>query len=242
MAFSEQLKNQIYSYCENHLPDEDWYSDEFIFIEEGAIRKRIIEEFKGVRFAYKLYEGLEATDENLIFEVRHQILSYASSYEAIIHYVLYNYYQETEAFRTMLYHTVPTKMSFCERQMMEVKNILSRQNEQIYIFHDQERKKDESQVRFDDKCKTAKSLGLLKKFRNEHGEEIDLPSEIIEIYGYRNAIHLVAEQRKGIQYELDLSKKAYMRMQPFVDQIKAGLARDHKSIYRNLEDFRDEPC
>lgn len=233
MAFSKQLKKQIYSYCGNHLPDEDWYNDEFKFIEENAIRKRIIEEFKGVRFAYKLYEGLEAKDENRIFEVRHQILSYASIYEAIIHYVLYNYYQDTEKFHKMLYHTVPTKMSFCERQMIEVKRILSRQGEKIYIFHDQERKKDESQVRFDDKCKTAKSLGLLKKFRNKQGEEIDLPSEIIEIYGYRNAIHLVAEQRKGIQYELDLSKKAYRRMKPFVDQIKAGLARDHKSIYRN---------
>ena len=99
------------------------------------------------------------------------------------------------------------------------------------IYHLQERKKDETQVRFDDKCKTAEALGLLKKFVNDHGDTINLPAEIIEIYGYRNAIHLVAEQRKGIQYELDLSKTAYRRMRPFIDQIKERLKQDKKGIY-----------
>ena len=231
MPFSEQVRTTIYDYCENHLADEAWYNNEFDFIEESTIRKRIIEEFKGIRFAYKLYEGISATDENRIFEVRHQILAYASIYEAIIHFVLYTYYQDTVEFHKMQYHTVPTKMSICERQMIEVKKILSQQNEHIYIYHNQERKKDESQVRFDDKCRAAEALGLIRKFVSDQREVIDLPAEIIEIYGYRNAIHLVAEQRKGIQYELVLSKKAYRRMRPFVDQIKAGLLRDHKSIY-----------
>ena len=231
MPFSKQLKSQIYDYCENHLADADWYDAEFEFIEDSAMRERLINEFKGVRFAYKLYEGLEATGENYIFEVRHQILAYASIYEAIIHYVLYNYYQDTDEFHKMQYHTVPTRMSFSDKQMAEVKKILSRQNDQIYIYHDQERKIDESQVRFDDKCKTAEALGLLSKIITDQGRVIDLPSEIIEIYGYRNAIHLVAEQRKRLKYELDLSKTAYRRMRPFIDQIKAGLERDHKSVY-----------
>ena len=236
MPFSEELKSAIYDYCENHLADGDWYNDEFDFIEDSAMRERIIKEFKGVRFAYKLYEGLEATGENLVFEVRHQILAYASIYEAIIHYVLYNYYQDTIEFHEMQYHTVPTRLSFCEKQMTEVKKIISRQNERIYIYHDQERKKDESQVRFDDKCKAAEALGLLSKIITDQGRVIDLPSEIIEIYGYRNAIHLVAEQRKGLKYELDLSKMAYRRMRPFIDQIKAGLKRDNKSIYASCND------
>ena len=145
---------------------------------------------------------------------------------------MYNYYQDTQEFHRMQYHTVPTRMSFSEKQMMEVKKVLSHQQEALYIYHQQERKKDESQVRFDDKCKAAQALGLLKPFTNDHGEVVDLPSEIIEIYGYRNAIHLVAEHRKGIAYELELSKKAYRRMQPFIEQIKAGLERDQKSIYR----------
>ena len=88
MPLSKNVKDEIYNYCNNHLADESWYEDEFEFIEDADLRKRLIEEFKSIRFAYKLYEGLEAKDENLIFEVRYQILAYASIYEAVIHYVL----------------------------------------------------------------------------------------------------------------------------------------------------------
>ena len=95
----------------------------------------------------------------------------------------------------------------------------------------QERKKDDTQIRFDEKCKTAERLGLISKYINKNGDTIDLPSEIIEIYSYRNAIHLAAELRKGIEYELELSKIAYKRMRPFVDQIKEKLKADQKSIY-----------
>lgn len=231
MPFSESLRVAVNDYCKSHLADEDWYNEKFEFIEEESFRKRIIAEFSGTRFAYKLYEGIAATDENLIFEVRHQILAYASIYEAVIHYIIYNYYQDTAEFHRIQYHTVPTKMSFSEKQMIEVKKLLQHQ-EELYIYHQQERKKDESQVRFDDKCRAAESLGLIKPFTNDHGIVVDLPSEIIEIYGYRNAIHLIAEQRKGIEYELELSKRAYRRIHPFIEQIKAGLERDHKSIYK----------
>lgn len=231
MAFSKELKDEVYNYCNNHLPDENWYDCEFEFIEDPSFRSRLVEEYRGIRFAYKLYEGIEAKDENLIFEIRHQILAYASIYEAVIHNVLYNYYQDTQEFHDMQYHQAPAKISIPEEQKNQLKNLLTHNGEDIFIYHMQERKKDESQVRFDDKCHTAQKLGLLKEIVLENANIIDLPAEIIEIYGYRNAIHIVAEQRKGIAYEIDLSKKAYRRMRPFIDQIKAGLKKDHKGIY-----------
>ena len=40
-----------------------------------------------------------------------------------------------------------------------------------------------TQIRFDAKCRTAEKLGLLHCFINNDGTEIDLVSEIIEIYG-----------------------------------------------------------
>ena len=131
----------------------------------------------------------------------------------------------------MQYHLAPARIDIPIDKKEKLTSELIHCGEEIIPYHIQERKKDESQIRFDDKCKAAERLGLISAFTNDKKEKIDLPSEIIEIYGYRNAIHLVAEQRKGIQYELDLSKKAYRRMRPFIDQIKAGLKRDHKSIY-----------
>lgn len=231
MPFPKTLQKEVYEYCNNHLADENWYNEEFEFIEDESFRKRLIEEFKGVRFAYKLYEGLEAKGENLLFEVRHQILSYASIYEAIIHYVLYTFYQDTTEFHDLQYHLAPAKISIPEPQRIALKKQLMHNGEEIIIYHNQERKKDESQVRFDAKCATAKKLGLLRDFKTDSGENVDLVAEIIEIYGFRNAIHLVAEQRKGIEYEIELSKKAYRRMRPFIDQIKEGLRKDRKGIY-----------
>ena len=101
MPLAKEIKDAVYLYCNNHLADEAWYNEEFEFIEDEPLRKRLVEEFKGIRFAYKLYEGIEAKDENLIFEIRHQIFSYATIYEAVIHSVLYTYYKDTPEFHKL---------------------------------------------------------------------------------------------------------------------------------------------
>ena len=109
-----------------------------------------------------------------------------------------------------------------------LQDILSHNGEEIVPFFYARKRKEKPQVRFDDKCKTAERLGLIHKFVSAAGITIDLPSELIEIYSYRNGIHIIAEQRKGINYELALSKKAYCRMRPFIDQLKSKLAEDGK--------------
>lgn len=228
MAFSAELKREIEIYCNNHLATSAWYENEFSFIKNEDLKKRIIAEFKAIRFAYKLYEGIEATEENLIFEVRNQILAYASIYEAVIEYVLSSYYSETEEFEDLMHHVVPVRISIPEEKQSVLQRELSHDGKIIVPFHYAKKKKEKPQVRFDDKCRTAERLGLIHRFVNDEGMEIDLPSEIIEIYSYRNGIHIIAEQRKGISYELDLSKRAYRRMRPFVEQIKEKLNVDGK--------------
>ena len=174
---------------------------------------------------------LNGKDENFIFEIRHQILAYATIYEAVIHYVLYTYYKDTVEFHELQYHNVPARISIPAAKVEVLSNALLHNGEQIIPYHIQERKKEEAQIRFDDKCLTAEKLGLLGDIKNRDGNLINLAREIIEIYSYRNAIHLVAEIKKGIEYELDLSTRAYRRMRPFIDQIKAKLQNDEKGIY-----------
>lgn len=231
MPLSSKIQKEIYDYCSSHLADEDWYKEEFEFIEDEKLRERLVQEFRGIRFAYKLYEGIEAKDENLIFEIRHQILAYATIYEAVIHYVLYTYYRDTEEFHELQYHKVPAKISIPKAKMDMLSSVLLHGGEKIIPYHIQERKKEETQIRFNDKCFTAEKLGLLSNIESPDGNLINLTKEIIEIYSYRNAIHLVAEIRKGLEYELELSKRAYRRMRPFIDQIKAKLKNDKKGIY-----------
>lgn len=228
MAFSERIKKEIEDYCNNHLADDSWYENEFSFIQDIELRHRIITEFKAIRFAYKLYEGIGATDANLMFEVRNQILAYASIYEAVIENVLTTYYYDTAEFESLMHHTVPVRISIPQDKMNKLQDALSHDGKEIVPFYYCKKEKQKPQVRFDDKCRTAECLGLIHKFVNDKQIEIDLPSELIEIYSYRNGIHIIAEQRKGISYELDLSKRAYRRMRPFIDQLKEKLEQDGK--------------
>ena len=228
MAFSKELKKEIEEYCNNHLATDSWYENEFSFIKNEELKNRIIGEFKAIRFAYKLYEGIEATGENLVFEVRNQILAYASIYEAVIEDVLNTYYNDTTEFDDLMHHSIPIKISIPQAKQAELQNALLHDGKTIVPFYYAKKEKDKPQVRFDDKCRTAEKLGLIHKIYIDDETEIDLPKEIIEIYSYRNGIHLIAEQRKGINYELQLSKKAYRRMRPFIDQIKMKLSEDGK--------------
>lgn len=72
-------------------------------------------------------------------------------------------------------------------------------------------------------AEVAEEIGLIAKLIGKDGVEVDLPSEIIEIYGHRNAIHLITEQQKRVEYELALNKRTDRRMRPFIPQIKAKL-------------------
>ena len=203
MAFTQETKEEILEYCSNHLPEDLWYEKEFDFIQDDYLRNRIIQEFNATRFAYKVYEGISAENENLIFEVRNQILAYASIYEAVIENVLNTYYQNTTEFDELMHHTVPVEISIPQAKLAKLSKELEHDGKKIYTFTYVRRKKDKPQVRFEDKCETAKQIGLIHPFTNSNGERVDLPEEIKEIYSYRNGIHLIAEQRKGIQYELD---------------------------------------
>lgn len=227
MPFTPGTREEIICYCTNHLPEDDWYEEQFDFINDEELRNRIIQEFKAIRFAYKLYEGISAADENLIFEVRNQIMAYASIYEAIIENVLESYYSDTKEYDALMHHIVLKKISIPQYKLDRLKKELEHDGKQIIPAYNARTKKEKPQVRFDDKCKAACKLGLIYSYEKD-GVSVNLPEEIIEIYGYRNCIHLIAERRKEITYELELSKKAYRRMKPFLEQVRGKLLQDSK--------------
>lgn len=225
MPFSKEIIYEIKSYCENHLPSYEWYKNEFCFIKDIELQELIISEFKATRFAYKIYEGFEADNENLRFEVRNQINSYASIYEAVIEYVLNTYYSNTKEFDELMHEIRAIKISIPKDKQQKLEKYLTHDDKKIVPVYYKKKKREKTKIRFSEKCRTAEKLGLIYEISDKR---IDLPSELIEFYSYRNAIHIVAEQRKGIEYELALSKRAYRRLKPFVSQIKEKLINDHK--------------
>ena len=56
-------------------------------------------------------------------------------------------------------------------------------------------------------------------FSQEALIEEDLGNELIATYEARNAIHLHAELRKNLTYELNMARTAYRRLAPFRSQL-----------------------
>ncbi len=117
MPLPQKIQEEIKRYCNNHLPNNDWYEKEFDFIHDVSLKNRIIREFKSIRYAYKLYEGITAEEEHLIFEIRSQILAYASIYEAVVEYVLETYYSDTQVYDDLVHqNNVMTKIDIPEEK------------------------------------------------------------------------------------------------------------------------------
>lgn len=226
MPFNQKLKAEVMEYCNNDLPDFYYYNELYDFIKDKKLRERIKTENKAIRFAYKLYEGIGATGDNQIFQIRNQILAYATIYEAVIDYVLQTYYNNSIEYNNLInFQLLKEWNGLTATKKEELKKLSG--HDDIHIMYYKTTKKEYRTIRFEDKCSTAAHLGLIHQFIDENGNTIDLEKEIKEIYSYRNGIHLLAEQSKNIQYEIDFSKKSFYYLKPFLTQIKEKLNSDN---------------
>lgn len=239
MSFKPEIQEYINEYCKKHLPDEEWLEKQFDFIKNINLKNRIIIEFKNARYIYKLFEGLNATDELLLAEVRLQILMYASIYETIIHYVIFDeYYKDEQIVKDLLTENRNKPYCIPPQSLNKISTELHHDGKDIIPCFKTKVKRDITKVRFEEKCGVAKELGILHdielqdtKIDEDTGEQIDkiyLCDELNSIYEVRNAIHIHAELKKSIEYHLSMSKLAYKRMEPFIFQIKEKLKKDNK--------------
>lgn len=239
MPFRKDIQKYIYKYCANHLPDEDWLENEFNFIKKEELRNRIKTEYKNARNVYKIFEGLEVENELLLAEVRLQILMYASIYETILHYIIFDeYYRDEKCVKDLLVQKTLKEYSIPQQNLKKISNELHHDQKNIITCYRTTVKRDITKVRFDEKCIVAKELGILKdikldmpKIDERTGKTVNkicLCNDLISIYEMRNAIHIHAEIKKDIEYHLYMSKLAYKRMRPFIDQVKEKLKNDNK--------------
>lgn len=211
MPFSIETKTEVNVYINKHLPDENWFDDFFDYIQDKSLSNRLAEEFKAIRYIYKFLEGMQADEWLKNAQIRIQIIYYASIYEGIIHYVLFDLFA-TDPIVLKLYETKTYKRISVSKEL----DNLTHQGKKIYTTYDSITFKDIKQIRFEHKADAAYSLGLI--------DEI-LRDELKDIYALRNAIHLHAEIQRGISYEIEMSLMAYRRMQVFKLQVTNGLKK-----------------
>lgn len=214
MAFSYETRSAIDIYVEGHLADWDWHKDRFEFVSDKTLRDRLADEFISTRYVYKLLEGMAADSWLLRAQIRLQVLSYASIYEAVIHHILFEDLASNPDVQSLTEFKMKKEISIPADKKAALAEALRHDEKDIIPTYEGIGRTDFTKVRFDRKAECAERLGLIEGW---------LKDEIIEFYEARNAIHIHAEIRKSLDYQLDLSKRAYMRMEPFIDQVKENL-------------------
>jgi hypothetical protein len=216
MAFEEQTKLAVNDYLKSHLADWEWHQNRFDFITDETLRDRLADEFISTRYVYKVLEGMAADSWLLRAQIRLQVLSYASIYEAVIHHVLFENLALNPDVKALTEYKTKKVISIPTDKKAMLAAALSHIGKDIIPTYEDVGNTDITKVRFDRKAECAEKLGLI---------ETKLKDDIIEFYEARNAIHIHAEIKKSLDYQLELSKRAYQRMEPFVDQLRVNLPK-----------------
>lgn len=218
MAFTEPIREAVVEYVERDLPTDAFYERYFWFISDANLRVRLEEEFRSARYIYKLLEGLTAKDWLLTAQVKVQILLYASIYEAVLHHVLLQEYATSPEVVTLTSYEHRKPINISGGIRTKIQNTY-KPSGPISVYETETRSIDERKIVFEDKAETARLLGLIDQ---------SIKDVVCNVYSFRNAIHLHAELRRGIEYEIEVAKEAYWRLQGFCQQISEKLIADGK--------------
>jgi hypothetical protein len=92
--------------------------------------------------------------------------------------------------------------------------------EELRVVREVVGESDITKIRFDEKVRAAALLRLVTPAAVK---------ELNELFSARNSIHLHAEIRKGLAYQLDLSQRAFKGMKSFRVHLVQRLELDGKS-------------
>lgn len=205
MPFDTQLKETVYNYATIDLPNDIWYDINFFtFIDDDLLRKRLIVEHRNARIIYKIFEGLQAKDDLLLAQIKTQVIMYVSIQEAAISYVLFNIQHNSTTVKLLLNRKQKVAIDVPTIQKEKLKELFIHNDKELFLFYDDTKKVDITKIRYDSKIKACLNLKLISK---------QLADDLILLYEYRNTIHLEAELKKGFNYNLEMAKLAYRRVE-----------------------------
>ncbi len=214
MPIDKVLRGQINDYCKRDLQgDVQWYIDQFSFIDNVELRKKLGRAFYSARYIGKLMEALHVSGEDLHPFVKFQIIQYASIYEAVVSYLLWNNFKSHEDVKKMQTHKSLKKVEALGKLTK-----ISYEDEAIYTCVIRDKKTAKNSIPFKEKIDCAVSIGFVEKI---YGEDIKL------IYELRNLTHIETEAIKSINVKIEQSKKGYWRMKPFLDKIRKYFEEGH---------------
>ncbi|MFL5900081.1 MAG: hypothetical protein ACJ75S_02635 [Solirubrobacterales bacterium] len=193
------------------LPDHVGF---FSFLaDDQGLMQRVGEEYFSARYIYKLLEGLQLADEwALRAQVQLQVQQYASIYEACIHHLLFTTCAARPEVQRLLRVNTLKRWSVPESLQAQLVDAASDAPGPAVGAFETFVAIAPEKVRFEHKADVAADLGII---------DAGLGAELKEFYAARNMIHIHAELKKGADWdwEIELAKRAYLRLEKFRDQV-----------------------
>lgn len=210
MPLEQELREKIDTYCKKDLPgDLNWHIQQFDFIDNTVLKNKLGRAFYSARFIAKLMEALRVERDEIHPFVKFQIIQYASIYEAVTTYLLWEKFGEHPEVISLqthkAYKPVSALGSFAKMTYNE---------ENLYTCLYKDSKTQKNSIPFKDRVDCAVRIGFIDATYSE---------DIKEIYALRNLAHIESEADSPLEMELEDSKKGYWRIKPFIDKIKEFL-------------------
>lgn len=211
MPLEESLREHIKSYCKRDLPgDLQWHVDQFGFISDEELKKRLGRAFYSARYVGKLMEALHAKGDETHPFVKFQIIQYASIYEAVIVHLLWSRYAEHPEVKKLQTHKAYKPVSaFGKLTTMKY------EDEEVTTCVYRDTRTPRNSIPFKDKVDCAVRIGFVDEA---------YAGDIKRIYELRNLAHIETEAEKLIELEIEQAKTGYWRIRPFLERIVASLA------------------
>ncbi|TLS35291.1 hypothetical protein [Pseudalkalibacillus caeni] len=215
MPFSDELQEKILDYVYGHLPGEEWNEENFYtFITDETLRERLIVEYKNSRVIYKIFEGLQAKDELLLAQIKTQVIMYVSIQEAVVNYVLFNLLEDKDPVQELLFQDRTTQIMIPSHKKEKLKRELIHDGKEILTYFKEKKPVDKTKIRYDQKVEACFKLNLI---------DSALKGDLINLYKYRNTVHLESELRQNLDYNLDMGNLAYRRVEGLSMQLTESL-------------------
>lgn len=224
MPLEESLRISIRDYCKQDLQGGlQWHIDQFPFINDIELQKRLGRAYYCSRYVGKLMEALLADGDEIHPFIKFQIMQYASIYEAVINHLLWGRYADHIAVQALETHKTYRKISALAKPTK-----IFYEGKELFTCELKDEKTRRNSIAFKDKVDCAVKIGFV--------EEI-YAQDIKRTFELRNLAHIEAEAEQQIEVEIEHAKTGYWRLKPFLEKIIVTLAEsDTKST--NPQDLR----
>jgi hypothetical protein len=213
MPLIESIRETVDTYCKRDLPGSlEWHVDQFSFITDVELQKRLGRAFYSARYIAKLMEALLVTGDEIHAFVKFQIMQYASIYEAVVSHLLWIRYREHPEVKALEIHKAYKPVNALGRLAS-----MKYGDEDLFTCVYRNAKTPHNSIPFKDKVDCAVRIGFLDAAYSE---------EIKKLYELRNLAHIETEAEKQIEVEIEHAKNGYWRMKPFLEKLASFIVEE----------------